>query len=93
MSKLVDTIGGVESTDWFIIQGTCDLFVSGLTSGSVKLQILFQGETVEKDWPEGEFADNVYKTLFISEEQAKVRVIGVSCNAGVYVRLGRGITR
>jgi hypothetical protein len=89
-----DTIGGVEASDEFLLVGNCDIWVSGRTSGSVKLQIKFPGAgKIFQDVPGESYAVDTSKTIFISEHGVMGRLVGVSCNAGVYVRLARFLNK
>lgn len=93
--KTVDKVLGAngESPPFFVI-GNCDIIINGLTSGSVKLQYLLT-ETDElpvpawTDYPEGTFSADIFKTIFISSTGVQCKFVGVSNNAGVYVRLSR----
>lgn len=83
------TLGADETSGTFLIIGNCDIWVSGLTSGTVKLQLLFPRKTTWLDVPDGTYTDDTMKTIFISEDGVRCRLVGVSNNAGVYVRMGR----
>lgn len=94
MANAVDaTLGAGESTGAFLVIGMCDLWISGLTSGSVKLQLQFPGDSSWRDVPDGSFTTDTYKTIFISEHGVKCRLTGVSNNAGVYARLGKFLNK
>ena len=99
MSTMVDAVlGANESTDDFLVVGLCDVIVDGLSSGGVTLQYKLQPSTAlpSPAWttfPEGEFTEDTYKTVFISEHGVKCRLTGVSNNAGVYGRLARHLIR
>ena len=84
-----DIIGGVEESEEFTLTGNCDIWVSGITSGSVKLQIKFKGSSIWRDVPYEEYDEDTFKTIFVSESGVKGRLVGVSVNTGVYVRLAR----
>lgn len=84
------TLAANGSSSYLIINGSCDILVKGLTAGSIKLQAIFPEDTTPIDIPDGSFTADVFKTIFISEDQVKVRLTGVSNNAGVIVRLARG---
>jgi hypothetical protein len=83
------TLGAGESSRYFLVNGNCDILISGLTAGSVKLEALFQGEVAPIDLPGGSFNADIFETIFISEDQVRLRFTGVGNNAGVVVRFGR----
>ena len=83
------TLGANESTDPFILVGTCDIWIDNLNSGAVKLQIRHGAGGSWKDVPDASYTSDVFKTIFISEDQVYGRLTGVSNNAAVYARLGR----
>jgi hypothetical protein len=85
------TIGGVEESGEFVAVGNCDVWVSGLTSGSVKLQVKFPNSSTWRDVPEEEYTADIFKTLFISEHGARFKLVGVSANSGVYIRMAKGL--
>lgn len=94
MSDFVDaTLGLNEETAAFMLVGHCDIWISGLTSGDVKLQVLFPNEVAYRDVPSGSFSADTFKNFFISEHGVKAKLVGVSNNAGVYVRMGRFLNR
>lgn len=87
------TLGVDESTDPFILEGGNDIWVTGLTTGSVQLQVQFQRSSTWRDVPNGNFTTDTNETVTVSEERVKGRLTGVSNNAGVYARLGRGVRK
>jgi hypothetical protein len=82
-------LGVGEATDWFPLIGKCDIWVNGLLAGSVKLQFLFQGDLTPYDVPDGEFTADTFKTIFVSDEEIRGRLIGVGNTDGVIARLSR----
>jgi hypothetical protein len=102
MAHAVDgSLDTTESTsNNFVVTGQCDLWVSGLTSGTIKFQIKFPpipGSTNDdgawKDFPEGSFSStdgsSHAKTVFISEHGVLGRLYNDGGNSGVYCRIGR----
>ena len=82
----------------FLIVGQCDVLVEGLTAGEVQLQYKLPVTTLKPvptwtDFPDGAFAADTYKTVFISEHGVLMRLQGVANNAGVYVRLSRYLNK
>lgn len=93
--KYVDKVmapGG--ETDDIAVVGQCDILVQGLTSGSVKLQYL-PPATEElpapefSDFPDGEFTEDVYKTIFMSDGRVRFKLVGIGNNDGVYAKIAR----
>jgi len=77
------------------VTGYCDIVVQGLTSGSVKLQYLLNKTTALPapawtDFPDGSFSTNLFSTIFLSSHGVYFKWVGVSNNAGVYVKIARG---
>lgn len=95
----VDTILAANaSSAAFLTVGYCDIVISGLTSGSVKLQYKLPPTAVLTapawtDFPDGSFTEDAYRTIFVSEHGVQMRLTGVSNNANVYVRLARYINK
>lgn len=95
----VDTIIGVgEASTSMVIVGNCDLVISGLSAGAVKLQYKLPKTAVLTvpawtDFPDGSFTEDVYKTIFISEHGVEMRCLGVANNAGVYIRFARYLNK
>ncbi len=84
------TIGVGGESEELLIVGNCDIWVSELTSGTVKLQIKFPGAGQGwRDVPEEEYTTGTFKTIFISEHGVYGKLLGVANNAGTYVRLAR----
>lgn len=95
MADYVDKVLGLgEETEGFIVVGNCDIQVQGLTSGSVKLQYK-SGATPALpvpsyvDFPDAEFTEDTYKTIFMSDNQTRFKLVGVGNNSGVYVKISR----
>ena len=91
-------LGATDSTDAIVINGQCDVLIQGLTGGSVKLQYRLGPTDVLtapawQDFPGGSFSEDVYKTVFISEDQVWLRLTGVSAAGTPYVRLARHLVR
>jgi hypothetical protein len=87
-----------DSSPSFLAVGYCDVVISGLTSGSVKLQYLLKPTTALPspawtDMPEGSFSADTYTTLFFSEHGVNLRLTGVSNNDGVYVRMASFVNK
>ena len=99
MAINVDKVIGVdEASPSFLVVGNCDVLVQGLTSGSVVLQykLTKTDELPSPAWtnfPDGVFTADTYKTVFISEHGVQCRLLGVSNNASVYVRLSRYLNK
>jgi len=95
----VDKILGVnESSPSFLIVGNCDIVVSGLSAGAVKLQYKLPPtavltEPAWTDFPNKSFTADTYSSIFVSEHGVQMRLTGVSNNAGVYVRLARYLNK
>ena len=95
----VDSVLGVgESSPSMLLVGNCDVVVSGLSAGAVKLQYLLTPTTALPspawtDFPDGSFTEDIYKTIFVSEHGVQFRFTGVANNAGVYVRLARYLNK
>jgi len=93
--RIVDAeIDANESTGAFLAVGYCDVSISGLTSGSVKIQYLLTPTTALPspawtDLPDGSYSADTYTTVFFSEHGVKIRLTGVSNNDGVYCRMAR----
>ena len=71
-----------------------DFFVSGLLAGSVKLQIRFltslvEDPTVWRDIPDAVYTADAIASLYIGEDQARVRAVGTGNTEGTYIRFGR----
>jgi hypothetical protein len=85
-----DTITGVEASDELLLVGNCDVWISGITGGSVKLQLKFPGAgQTWRDVPDEEYTADTWKTIFISEHGVFFRLLGVSATGSVYTRLAR----
>lgn len=87
-----------ESSPSMLLVGNCDIVISGLTSGSVKLQYLLPPTVALPspawtDYPADAFTEDAYKTLFISEHGVQFRLTGVSNNDSVYVRMARYLNK
>lgn len=95
MATISEKVLGVgESSDPFVISGSCDLLVEGLTAGSVKLQYLIPASAIWLtptwvDFPDQSYTADVYKTVFMADDQVSLRLTGVANNAGVRVRFSR----
>jgi len=95
MADFFDAVlGASESSAGYNITGHCDFLISGLTSGTVKLQFKHPASTNNAtpawtDFPDGAYTEDTYKTIFVSEHGVRFRFTGVSNNADVYVRFGR----
>lgn len=94
MTRLDVLLGTGETTSEFFGSGYIDFWIVGLTEGTVKLQFRFNRSNIEnpsvwRDFPEGAFISDVAKTVWIGEDYALLRAVGVGNNAGVYVRFGR----
>jgi len=88
-------LGANESSNKFHVTGYCDVIISGLTSGAVKLQYLLHPTVALPvpawtDFPDGSFSTNLFSTIFLSSHGVYFRWVGVSNNAGVYVKIARG---
>lgn len=99
MAINVDAVLGVgeESPD-FLVVGNCDICIQGLTSGAIQLQYKLTPTTALpaptwKNFPDGTFTSDDYKTIFISEHGVQCKLSGVANNAGVYVRLSRYLNK
>lgn len=93
-----DVLGVGDSSPSMLLVGKCDLIISGLSSGAVKLQYLLTPTTALAapawtDFPDGSFTEDIYKTIFVSEHGVQFRFTGVANNAGVYVRLARYLNK
>lgn len=88
-----NTLGVNEEGDALILEGESDLWIIGLTSGTIQLQVKFPGEAAYKNAPEGTFTADVMKTIGQGEHGVWYKLIGVSNNAGVYVRLAKPVYR
>lgn len=96
MSYTDKTLTAGGETPAFTIIGNCDILIKGLTAGSVKLQYLLPPSTENpsptwEDWPssDGEFTEDGWSTVFLSESNIRFKLVGSSNNAGAYVRFGR----
>ncbi len=95
----VDSVLGVgETSASMLLVGYCDLVISNLTAGAVKLQYLLPptaalAAPAWTDFPDGNFTAPVYKTIFISEHGVQFRFVGVANNADVYVRMARYLNK
>lgn len=87
MSYIDATLGVNESSDDIMLRGQCDVWVSGITTGQVVLQVRFPGSTTWRDVPEGTFSSEAMKSISVTEDQVHFRFLGIGNNAGVYVRL------
>lgn len=93
MAEIIDAVLGVgESSSDFLVNGYCDIVVSGLTAGAVKMQYMLSKTTALPvptwtDFPDGSFTTDVFNTVFISADDVRVKMVGVANNAGVYVRI------
>jgi len=88
-------LGANESSDKFHVTGYCDVIISGLTSGAVKLQYLLHPTAALPipawtDFPEGSFSENTFKTIYLCSHGVYFKFVGVANNAGVYVKIARG---
>lgn len=90
---MADTLATGGTSEEFLVVGQCDIWVSNLTGGSVKLQIKFPDESSFRDVPGESYAANIYKTIFISEHGVAVRLVGVGNSADTYVRLARFLNK
>ena len=92
----MDDVLGIGATSPEIhVTGYCDIVIQGLTSGSVKLQYLLSKTTelpapVWTDFPDGSFTTDTFSTMFMSAVGVYFRFVGVTNNAGVYVKIARG---
>jgi hypothetical protein len=75
------------------LYGNCDVLISGLLTGAVKMQVLLPGETTWIDAPGINFTESVWKTLYISEHGVRARLVGVANTAGVYYRISRELAK
>lgn len=95
MSEYTDkVIEANGSTSAFLVRGDCDIIVTGLTAGLVKLQFKLPktAELITPTWidfPGGTFNTNVAKTIFMAGDQVKFKLVGVGNNAGVYCKISR----
>lgn len=89
MAYKKNVIGVNGSSDYFLVHGECDLLILGLTSGSVKVQALLPGEAALVDLPGLSYTTDSFETIYVSEDQVKLRFTGVGNNADVTVRFGR----
>ena len=95
MATNIDAVLGVNGiSPSFLLVGNCDVIVSGLTAGAVKLQYRLSPTVALPapawtDFPDGSFSANVYQTIFISDHGVIFRLVGVANNAGVYVRMAK----
>lgn len=81
------TLGVDESTDEIVLEGNCDVWISNLSSGTVKLQLRFPRSSTWRD--AAEYSADAYKTIYVGESGIRFRLLGVSNNADVYARLAR----
>jgi hypothetical protein len=86
-----DTLATGATSAEFMLIGNCDIWVSGLLAGSVKLQLRFPLSSTWRDVPDGSYTVDTMKTIFISESGVIFRLVGSGNTAGVYVRLARYI--
>ena len=94
--EAVLTVGGASPS--FLMVGSCDILVEGLTAGAVKLQYKLPPSTLKAvpawtDFPDESYSADVYKTVFISEHGVLLRLLGVANNDTVYVRLARYLNK
>lgn len=89
MSYTDETLGANESSERFMIVGSCDAWIMGLTSGAVNIEVKFPGSSTWTTMPGGSFTEDTLKTIYMSEHGVYFRFTGVSNNAGVYVRFAR----
>ena len=83
----------ITETEEFTIVGNCDIWVSGLTSGSVKLQIKFPLQGNWRDVPDEEYTEDTFKTIFISEAGVKGKLVGTDASTGTYMRFARHMNK
>lgn len=81
------TSATVTETEAFNLAGYCDIWIIGLTSGSVELKILFPDETEFRSYPDASYSSPIAKSIFISEKGVFGKLVGNSCNDGTYLRL------
>jgi hypothetical protein len=89
MIYVEDTLSVDGEGSEFSLIGNCDVWISGLTSGSVTLKIKFPRSTTWRDVPDATFTQDTWKTIFISESGVQGKLVGSNNNDGVYVRLAR----
>jgi hypothetical protein len=99
MNYVEGVIDAGESTaGGFIISGNCDVVVEGLTAGSIKLQYKLRPSPLNaspdwKDFPDGSFTEDTFKTLYISSAGVYGRLTSDGGNDGVYVKISREVGR
>lgn len=88
-----DNLTYITETKEFTIIGYCDVWVSELTSGSVKLQIKFPGQGNWRNVPGEEYTEDTFKTIFVSEAGVKGKLVSSSYEIGAYMRLARHMNK
>lgn len=83
-----------DTSDAVMVSGVVDIWIIGLSAGSVKMQVSFKDsdESQEDTWmdvPDAEWSTDITKTLYITEDQVNIRFVGTSNTDGVYIRVGR----
>ena len=77
-----------ETTD-FELAGYCDIWILGLTSGSVELQVKFPDEETFRAYPDGLFTSDIANSIFISEKGVMGKLVATATNDGTYLRISR----
>lgn len=77
MHSVDNLLAANASSTAFLAVGYCDIVISNLTSGSVKLQYKLPPTAVLTapawtDFPDGSFTENVYRTIFFSEHGVQI---------------------
>lgn len=77
------------STDEFLVSGQCDILIKGLITGYIQLKAKFPNWDFWVDLPDSQFSVDVFKTIYMAEDQVRMKLVGSGNNADVVVRLGR----
>jgi hypothetical protein len=80
-------------SDEILLELDCDIWIIGLTSGAVKIQVKFPGEPSFRDAPSGSYTADVMKTIYQAEHGVRYKMVGVGNNAGVYIRMAKATRR
>ena len=87
-------LGTDGTSESVMVSGTVDVWIFDLSAGSITMQVLFpassvSGEPTWRDFPSGSFSSPMGKTLYIGEEQVRIRFVGTGNTDGSYIRVGR----
>lgn len=91
--QLVDKfLNGTDETEPVKLVGSCDIFIQGMTSGTVTLKYKLKKTDILTDpqWfphPDGEFIEDTAKTIFISDFGNEYKLVSEGTNAETYARL------